>query len=100
MCVYLCARADANKAAVAAKGGIEAVVAAMRRHAGVAGVAEYGCAALWNIAELGRCSAVVCPCSWGAGRAAAVRSVSQCAGAATRTGVHGCLRVHAHGGGR
>ena len=85
---------------MAAKGGIEAVVAAMRRHEGVADVAENGCHALMSIAWLGGCSAAVCACSWGAGWVAAVRSVSQCAGAATRTGVHGCLRVHAHGGGR
>ena len=52
--------ADANQAAVAAKGGIEAVVAAMRRHEGVAGVAEQGCWALSNIAVLGVCGAAVC----------------------------------------
>ena len=53
-----CMCADANKAAVAAKGGIEVVLAAMRRHEGVAGVAEQGCAALGNIAWLGGCSSV------------------------------------------
>ena len=57
--------AEANRAAVAAKGGIEAVVAAMRRHEGVACVAEYGCAALWNIAGLGGCSAAMCACVFG-----------------------------------
>ena len=49
---------DANR--VVARGGIEAVVAAMRRHEGVADVAEQGCRALWIIATLGGCSAAVC----------------------------------------
>ena len=74
-CAHACMRAEANKAAVAANGGIEVVVAAMRRHEDVADVAQYGCGALWNIAVLGKCSAAVCTCSWGAERAAAVRSV-------------------------
>ena len=52
-CVCVCVCADANNAAVAAKGGIEAVVAAMRRHEGVAGVAHNGCSALKSIAVLG-----------------------------------------------
>ena len=39
-------RADANNAEVAAKGGIDAVLAAMRRHERVAAVAEKGCGAL------------------------------------------------------
>ena len=55
MRVRVCA--DANKAAAAAKGGIEAVVAAIRRHADVADVAKQGCAALDNMAQLGGCSA-------------------------------------------
>ena len=42
-----------NKAEVAAKGGIDAVLAAMRRHEGVAAVAERGCAALQGIGFLG-----------------------------------------------
>ena len=52
---------DANKAAVAAKGGIGAVLAVMRRHEGVVGVAEAGCNALGSIATLGGCT-VVCAC--------------------------------------
>ena len=56
----MCVCADANKAAVAAVGGIEAVVAAMRRHEGVADVAESGCGALLSIAALGGCGAAVC----------------------------------------
>ena len=52
--------------AVAAKGGVEAVITAMRRHEGVVGVAEMGCNALWNIACLGGHSAVVR--EWGSGR--------------------------------
>ena len=40
-------------ATVAAKGSVEAVVTAMRRHEGVAGVALHGCGALANIAWLG-----------------------------------------------
>ena len=68
----VCVCAEANKAAVAAKGGIKAVVASMRRHEGVAGMAEQGCAALMAIAWLGRCSAAV--------RAHAIGGVvSQCA---------------------
>ena len=52
-------RADANKVEVAAKGGIDAVLAAMRRHEGVVAVAERGCAALQIIAHSGgRCAAV------------------------------------------
>jgi hypothetical protein len=48
--VVLCCVGD--QAAVAAKGGIEAVVAAMRAHVGVAAVQEQGCGALENIASL------------------------------------------------
>ena len=64
VCVRVCLRvcAEANKAAVAAKGGIEAVISAMRRHEGVAGVAEQGCGALWIIAGLGVCSAALFAC--------------------------------------
>ena len=64
VCVRVCLRvcAEANKAAVAAKGGIEAVISAMRRHDGVAGVAEQGCGALWSIALLGVCSAALFAC--------------------------------------
>ena len=75
MCVY----AEANKAAVAAKGGIEAVVAAMRRHEGVADVAENGCGALLSIAVLGWWSAAVCARAaavQGGAAAAAVRAAS------------------------
>ena len=39
-----------NKVAIAAAGGIERVVSAMARHAGSAGVQEYGCDALWDLA--------------------------------------------------
>ena len=49
--------AEANKEAVATKGGIEAIVAAMQRHLeGAAGVSEQGCAALGAIASLGGCN--------------------------------------------
>ena len=89
MCVYLCARADANKAAVAAKGGIEAVVAAMRRHEGVAGVAEHGCGALWNIAVLGGWSAAVrARAAGGAGRGSGSGSA-----AASARGAATCVRA-------
>ena len=59
MCVRVCGcvGAEANKAAVAAKGGIDAVVSAMRQHEGVVEVAQPGCAALAIIAALGGCSA-------------------------------------------
>ena len=53
LCALVCVCAEANKAAVAAKGGIEAVVAAMRRHEGVATVAEQGCVVLRNLTGLG-----------------------------------------------
>ena len=43
---------------MAAKGGIEAVVAVLRRHEDVAAVAKQGCEALRSIAWLGVCSAV------------------------------------------
>ena len=46
--------AAANRVPVARKGGIDAVVAAMRRHEDNAAVAEQGCAALCNIAADGR----------------------------------------------
>ena len=79
----MCVCAEANKAAVAAKGGIEAVVAAMRRHEGVAGVAERGCGALNNIAMLGGWSAAVrARAAGGAGRGSGSGSGSagsQCA---------------------
>ena len=39
-----------NCMAIAASGGIERVVAAMAGHAGSAGVQEYGCDALWDLA--------------------------------------------------
>ena len=55
-------RADANNAEVAAKGGIDAVLAAMRRHERVAAVAEKGCAALQIIAHSGGWSAAVSDC--------------------------------------
>ena len=42
-----------GKVEVVAKGGIEAVLAAMRRHEGVAAVAERGCAALQAIGYSG-----------------------------------------------
>ena len=47
---------DANRAAVAAAGGIEAVVAVLRRHEGTAAMAEKGCWALTSIAWLGECT--------------------------------------------
>ena len=62
VCVCVCVCAEANEAAVAAKGGIEAVVSAMRRHEGVAEVARLGSNALWNIAMLGVCSAALFAC--------------------------------------
>ena len=60
MCVLLVSVlgmcAEAYKVAVNAKGGIDAVVDAMRRHDNFAGVAERGCSALWNFAfKLGGC---------------------------------------------
>ena len=78
--------AEANAAAVAAKGGIEAVVAAMRRHAGVADVAERGCGALMSIAVLGGWSAAVCARAaavQGGAVAVAVRAAASARGAAT-----------------
>ena len=51
-------RAEANSAEVAAKGGIEAVVAVLRRHEDVADAAQAGCEALKQIAWLGVCSSV------------------------------------------
>ena len=65
VCVHAWVCAEAHAAAVAAKSGIEAVVAAMRRHTGVVGVAEHGCAALKNIAWPGGCGAAVCTCVQG-----------------------------------
>ena len=56
-CVAVRVRAGASAAEVAAKGGIEAVVAVLRRHEGVAAVAQEGCWALRHIAWLGVCSA-------------------------------------------
>ena len=50
--------AEPNMAAVAAAGGIEAVVAVLRRHEGNAAVAELGCKALNHIALLGECACV------------------------------------------
>jgi hypothetical protein len=41
---------DANIAAITASHGIEAVVAAMKRHTDAAGVQEYGCGMLWSLA--------------------------------------------------
>ena len=96
----MCVCAEANKAAVAAKGGIEAVVAAMRRHEGVAGVAERGCGALTSIAWLGGWSAAVrARAAGGAGRGSGSGSAgSQCA----RRGdvrARGCVcSVQARGG--
>ena len=51
-------RADANRAAVAAAGGIEVVVAVLRRHEGNAAVAEQACRALIDVAILGECACV------------------------------------------
>ena len=39
-----------NQVAIAAAGGIERVLSAMADHAGSAGVQDYGCGALWNLA--------------------------------------------------
>ena len=50
--------AEANRAAVAAAGGIEAVLAVLRRHEGNAAVAELACWTLRNIASLGGCACV------------------------------------------
>ena len=58
ICAHCCS--EANSAAVAAKGGIEAVVAALRRHEGEADVAEAGCLTLVNIAVLGERLGCVC----------------------------------------
>ena len=41
---------DAHKAAIAAAGGVEAIVQGMEAHVGVAGVQEWGAGALWNLA--------------------------------------------------
>ena len=41
--------ADDNERAIARLGGLEAVVAALKQHAGVAGVAEAACGALGNL---------------------------------------------------
>ena len=85
----MCVCAEANKAAVAAKGGIEAVVAAMRRHEGVAGVAENGCGALMSIAVLGEWSAAVCArAAGGAGRGSGSGSA-----AASARGAATCVRA-------
>ena len=35
---------------IAKQGGVDAVLTAMRSHASVAAVQEYGCGALWNLA--------------------------------------------------
>ena len=99
-CSCVCVCAEANRAAVAAKGGIEAVVAAMRRHEGVADVAENGCRALLSIAVLGGWSAAVCARAvGGAGRGSGSGSAgSQC----VRRGdvrARGCVcSVQARGG--
>ena len=45
---YLAVNAD-NQVKVAAAGGIEAVLGAMRQHGAVASVQEQGCRALWNL---------------------------------------------------
>jgi len=45
--------ADANKASVAAAGGVEAIVQGMQAHVGVAGVQERGAGALRNLAANG-----------------------------------------------
>ena len=62
MCVAVRVRAGANAAEVAAKGGIKAVVAVLRRHEDVAAVAKQGCEALQHIGWLGVCSAVQRSC--------------------------------------
>ena len=96
----MCVCAEANRPAVAAKGGIEVVVVAMRRHEGVADVAERGCGALMNIAALGGWSAAVrARAAGGAGRGSGSGSAgSQCA----RRGdvrARGCVcSVQARGG--
>ena len=84
--------AEANRAAVGAKGGIEAVVVAMRRHEGAAGVAEAGCWALYCIALLGGCCAVVCERAvCGAAQGRAGPGVAWRARASARGGVM-CVR--------
>ena len=55
-------RADAYSAEVVAKGGIDVVLTAMRRHKDVAAVAEKSCAVLQRIAYAGEWSAVVSEC--------------------------------------
>ena len=57
----VCAEAK-NQAEAAAAGGIEAVVAVLRRHEGNAAVAEHACRALRNIAFFGECACVEQPC--------------------------------------
>ena len=86
----MCVCAEANRAAVAAKGGIEAVVAAMQRHAGVAGVAESGCGALRNIAGLGEFSAAVCARAVGGAGRGSCSAVRQCL---RRGDVRACVRA-------
>ena len=49
ICCCLCNIADKNKVLAGKAGAIEAVVAAMRAHAGHAGVSEYACWAMVNI---------------------------------------------------
>ena len=44
-----------NQPKVAAAGGIEAVVAAMKTHAGVVNIQDYGCEAALLVAALQRC---------------------------------------------
>ena len=89
-CRCVCVCAEANQAAVAAKGGIEAVVAAMQRHEGVAGVAESGCGALKNIAGLGEFSAAVCARAVGGAGRGSCSAVRQCA---RRGDVRACVRA-------
>jgi hypothetical protein len=47
----------ANKELIAAKGGVEAVVHALRTHATSAAVAKTACIALYNLASLGMSAA-------------------------------------------
>ena len=54
---------DDNRVAIAAKGGVEAIVAAMGGHAGNAEVQQWGCGALAWLANNGKCClSVGCLC--------------------------------------
>ena len=53
---------DANRIAIAQLGGVQAVVAALAAHVGVATVQESGCGAIANLALNGKCQNCPIPC--------------------------------------